>query len=276
MQPRLRENSMVLRQTGAEAVHASPVASCQPPVWRSWLRNLAIAGAAGAFLAFVGAMDTGTAPFHTRLAYWVPLMVAGGMLGNAVALLAARIPHARMNPWLFGAVVAAAMTLPSTLLVWGYTDWIFDLKISVASLPVLFGSVLVICAAMTAVMVLANWPGRTTRAPNPAGEPVAVRFLERIPAKLKGSTLFAVSAEDHYLRLHTSKGSELILMRLADALDELEGLDGAQTHRSWWVARCAVEGARRQGDRAVLLLKGGLEAPVSRPNVRHLHQAGWF
>ena len=103
-----------------------------------------------------------------------------------------------------------------------------------------------------------------------------MRFAERLPAKLKGAVIYAVSAEDHYLRLHTSKGSDLILMRLSDAIAELEGLEGAQTHRSWWVARDAVESARRDGDKMVLTLKGGGEAPVSRPNVKPLRDAGWY
>jgi DNA-binding LytR/AlgR family response regulator len=65
-------------------------------------------------------------------------------------------------------------------------------------------------------------------------------------------------------------------MRLSDAIAELEGLEGAQTHRSWWVAKDAVEDARREGERVTLVVKGGVEAPVSRPNVRPLRQAGWF
>jgi len=124
--------------------------------------------------------------------------------------------------------------------------------------------------------MLANQPGRLTHAPAIGAPAPSVRFLERLPPKLKGAVLYAVSAEDHYLRLHTSKGSDLILMRLSDALVELEGLEGAQTHRSWWVAKEAVESARREGDRVMLTLKGGVEAPVSRPNVRPLREAGWF
>ena len=53
------------------------------------------------------------------------------------------------------------------------------------------------------------------------------KFLDRIPLKLRGGELYAVQAEDHYLRLHTSKGSDLILLRLADAVAELEGIEGA-------------------------------------------------
>ncbi|MBL8543776.1 MAG: LytTR family transcriptional regulator DNA-binding domain-containing protein [Hyphomonadaceae bacterium] len=265
-----------IRETTQEAVGEAPDAGDPPPNWQAWARNLGIAGAAGAFLAFVGAMGTGQTPLLTRLLYWAPLMMAGGVLGNFTALLVARIPNARMNPWLFGAILALVMSVPSTLFVWGYTNLVFAAHLGVGALPALFGSVLVICCAMTALMVLVNWPGRVTHAPAAGAAPAAVRFLERLPPKLKGAVLYAVSAEDHYLRLHTSKGSDLILMRLADAIAELDGLEGAQTHRSWWVAREAVESARREGDRAVLVLKGGAEAPVSRPNVRPLREAGWL
>ena len=43
---------------------------------------------------------------------------------------------------------------------------------------------------------------------------------------------------------------------LAEALFELEGVEGAQVHRSWWVARAAIAQARRGEGRATLTLKG--------------------
>ena len=85
-----------------------------------------------------------------------------------------------------------------------------------------------------------------------------------------------MEAEDHYLRVHTGKGSDLILLRLADAIGELGAIDGAQTHRSWWVARAAVLSVRRHDGRATLTLKGGLEAPVSRTQAAALRQRGWL
>ena len=65
-------------------------------------------------------------------------------------------------------------------------------------------------------------------------------------------------------------------MRLADALAELDGLEGAQTHRSWWVAKAAVTDARRSDGRGALTLKNGVEAPVSRSYAAALREAGWF
>ncbi|QGZ96942.1 Response regulator of the LytR/AlgR family protein [Terricaulis silvestris] len=270
MQPELRESSPSARETPASAIGEAPNAG----LWaHDWVRSFTVATAAGLFLAFVGAMDSGRLPVLIRLAYWMPLMWGGTAVGHGMSWLVNRIPRARSNTWLFGALLSVVIAVPITFIVWGYSRLMFN---GAPPLGPLFGSVLVISVAMTALMILVTQPGRVTHAP-PAGAAVSsVRFAERLPAKLKGAVIYAVSAEDHYLRLHTSKGSDLILMRLSDAIAELDGLEGAQTHRSWWVARDAVESARRDGDKMVLTLKGGAEAPVSRPNVKPLRDARWY
>jgi len=68
----------------------------------------------------------------------------------------------------------------------------------------------------------------------------------------------------------------LILMRLGDAIAELEGLEGAQTHRSWWFAKSAVADVTKLDGRAMLTLKDGAEVPVSRGFVKGLRTAGWL
>ncbi len=276
MQPQIRETPEKARERQAAAVGDARAADEPQSTWRDWAQVLGIAAVVGVFLSFVGALDTDELPMLTRLIYWVPLTMGGTVLGRATGLLVAKIPQARVNLWVFGAILAVVMAAPATLVVWGYTSLIVGTWLPVQNLPALFGSVLVMCCAMTALMLVVNQPGRVTHAP-PAGAPAPmVRFMERLPAKLKGAVIYAVSAEDHYLRLHTSKGSDLILMRLSDAIAELDGLEGAQTHRSWWVAREAVESARRDGDKMMLTLKGGAEAPVSRPNVKPLRDASWY
>jgi DNA-binding LytR/AlgR family response regulator len=132
-----------------------------------------------------------------------------------------------------------------------------------------FGTALV----MTALAFLVRPSTQTHAAPASAPPP---KFLARLPPKLQGGELYAVEAEDHYLRLHTSLGQDLILMRLADAIAELDGLEGAQTHRSWWVAKAAVSDVERGDGRATLTLKNGAEVPVSRGFARQLRAAGWF
>jgi DNA-binding LytR/AlgR family response regulator len=85
-----------------------------------------------------------------------------------------------------------------------------------------------------------------------------------------------VSAEDHYLRVHTSLGETMVLMRLADAVRELASLEGLQTHRSWWVARQGLADASRGDGKVTLTLKSGAEAPVSRTYLRAVKDAGWL
>ena len=81
--------------------------------------------------------------------------------------------------------------------------------------------------------------------------------------------------EDHYVRAHTSLGSELVLMRLGDAIAELKGVDGRQVHRSWWVARTGISDVRKEGGKLTLILKSGAEAPVSRTYSSAVKAAGW-
>jgi DNA-binding LytR/AlgR family response regulator len=124
-----------------------------------------------------------------------------------------------------------------------------------------------------AFLVRGRSPVETHAAPKDAPPP---KFLERLPTKLAGAELWAVEAEDHYLRLHTSLGQDLILMRLGDAIGELEGIEGARTHRSWWVAKSAVRGVERDDGRATLLLVDGARVPVSRAYAKILRSAGWL
>ena len=86
--------------------------------------------------------------------------------------------------------------------------------------------------------------------------------------------LVALSSEDHYTRIRTTRGEELVLIRLADAIREAEPVKGLQVHRSHWVALDHIAAARRDGDRAILRLSIGSDIPVSRANVARLREAG--
>ncbi len=239
-------------------------------------RALAIAFGAGLFLAFLGPFGSAAAPLYLRVSYWLLLCVGGTVLGVATSALVCGLfdPEDR-RPLLMAVVTALAMTPPGTLGVYFMTKGLFGGKAPYGDLLAYTGPVFAVSLAITLVNVLAGRRPLETHA-NVKADARPPRFLERLPAKLRGADLHAVEAEDHYLRLHTSRGSDLILMRLSDAIAELDGLEGAQTHRSWWVAKRAVTGARRLDGRAVLELPGGVEAPVSRNYARALKAEGWF
>ena len=165
----------------------------------------------------------------------------------------------RARPLAGSLVVALVMSVPLTGLVWFLGPQFFPgyMATDPRRLPGFFPPVFLVSALMTAINHLAADHAERRKAQvthaAPAGAPPP-RFLERLPVKLRGAELYAVQAEDHYLRVHTSRGSDLILMRLADA----------------------VADARRSDGRGTLVLKNGVEAPVSRSYAGPLRAAGWF
>ena len=63
--------------------------------------------------------------------------------------------------------------------------------------------------------------------------------------------------EDHYVRVHTTQGSALVLMSLSQAMAGLQDIEGVQTHRSWWVARSAIVGVVEDGRRLRVFRSSG-------------------
>jgi len=107
--------------------------------------------------------------------------------------------------------------------------------------------------------------GGVARAPTtdiPA-TPTPPRLMRRIDANLQGE-IWSITVRDHYVDVLTDKGKASLLLRFSDAIDEVDGVPGAQVHRSHWVAWQGVGSVRRDGAKVSLLLKNGEQLPVSR------------
>ena len=282
-----------MRQRAPETVHASPVAApVAPPAFR---RGLIIAALAGLFMAMVGALGTYEAALPVRIAYWMPLMLTGSALGTGVAFGVQNWGRLRRRLFFEGALIAVLVALPLTAVVIGANLMAFDNRPGSAfALAVVFGIGLMVSSVMTALTyatspatapaaaaaaqaaaAAAPMPAAAAPAPTPAPAPPP-RILARPPLHLRHARLLAIEAEDHYLRIHTDAGSDLILLRLVDAVAETDGLDGARCHRSWWVARAAVSAVERDGARTLLGVGPALRVPVSRSYLPGLRAAGWL
>lgn len=246
--------------------------------WPKRGRDLAIYLAIGLFLAIINPFGSiSGSSFWVAAAYWVSLVVLGSLAGEVSTWAVGRVLP-RLSDWGVVPIVAtltAAAILPMLLLV----EWVSRGEtIAPKDWPRTFVFIWIISLAITTVAMLIRRATEKQDAAAPADAPAPARpaFMDRLPVRLRSAVLYAVQAEDHYLRVHTSAGQEMILMRLADALRELTGVEGMQTHRSWWVAREGLADASRDSGRVVLKLKSGVEAPVSRTYQASVRDAGWI
>lgn len=244
--------------------------------WGKRAREAAVLAGISLFLAFLRPYGASAdAPFWVIFIFWFVLILSGALIGEVTVWAFYRL-WPKGPAWAMVAITSLVTAAGVTLILLamqtasgGY--------IQTDRLPMLYVYVLVISFAMTLLGFTLG------RAFNLAGPDFAHRaddragvdaFLSRLPVKYRTADLWAVSSEDHYLRVHTSLGSDLILMRLADAERELSGVDGLRVHRSWWVSRRGIADGRREGSRIFLILQSGDEVPVSRSYQDAVKQAG--
>jgi hypothetical protein len=199
------------------------------------------------------------------------VILGGGVIGVAVDELGGR---RFANPWLRWIFSAVVMTPFVCVLVAFASAWAFGPS-QVQDVFNLVWQVFVISAGVMGVRQLVE-KAPALPAKEPAEAPSDEAFRQRLSARHRAARLIAVQAEDHYLRVHTDLGSELVAARFSDALAELAGVAGFQVHRSWWAAADAIEAVRWRRGRGELKLAGGLTAPVSRTHAAGLKAAGWF
>lgn len=241
--------------------------------WRGWARDLAFATSVGLCLGLIGPFGTYLSPLPFRLVYWTGLLWVG-MTFYGLAIRAAvwadrrsRFPAAL---WLvaFSIVASVPMSVISSLVAtyfWpplkamGAWEW--------------YGQSLALSLPLE--MVWGVLSRRMAPFVRPAPEQAATDPPGRLPERLTRG-LVCLQMEDHYVRVHSRRGSELVLISMREAMASLSPRLGERVHRSWWVARGSVTGVVADGRNLRLKLVNGLEAPVARSTVGKLRAAGWF
>ena len=98
----------------------------------------------------------------------------------------------------------------------------------------------------------------------PAVAPNALPFLTKLKPSL-GRRVLALEAQEHYVKVYTDRGEDLILYRLGDAVRELaHAIPGLRVHRSYWVAEDAIEKIQPTAKSYKIGLANGLIVPVSK------------
>lgn len=262
-QPRLfRESPRAL----VRAVRVNDVLRSAPLV------TLGMGVLAAVFMAAVGPFGTWKEPLHERLGFWVIGMTGAILAGSGLDHCLRRMtwfgsrPAARAvaNVVIFAAPAGLIASALAAVVQGSQIDW-----------PLYRQTVPQILLVGLGFVGLIHLLGRRTTIARHRGLGDST-IGGLLPPKLAGARLLALEAQDHYVRVHTDRGASLVLETFEIALAKVSHLDGARTHRSWWVARGAVNGIERGDGRATLTLSGGTQAPVSRRYARCLRSAGWY
>ncbi|WP_088621999.1 LytTR family DNA-binding domain-containing protein [Oceanicola sp. 22II-s10i] len=185
-----------------------------------------------------------------------------GQLRRRLDLQGARAEALRVVSW---PVIAGGVVALNALMLGAWDD--------MAHFAILTGIVALVEGAVAVTAWLAD--GRVHAPATEPGAPPGDRFLRRLPLDKRGRPV-RVEAQDHYLCVVTSAGQGLILMRLADAEGELDGVEGLRVHRSHWIARAGVTRHVRRDGRDFLAMADGVEVPVSRSYRAAARAAGLF
>ena len=262
-------NSPVLQST-LRQMHAILF---RPRLW--WVFAVVVA-----LFAVTGPFGTyGHLPFHSRLGYWLAVQAVAFLLAIGFATLFNVILEdllaASLVRMLAGAAFAA---LPIALAVTLLNNAFLAADVSLAeyggnfltSLPVSMALCLLVWLTLeqeTAPPEAFGITAEITMAHPPAATPAPrAALIDRLPPGKRGA-LLRLEVQDHYVLAVTTRGREMLLMRLADAMAETGTDLGMQVHRSHWVAFDAVKGIEREPGstpRLVLELSDGTKVPVSR------------
>lgn len=215
--------------------------------------------------AFLGVYDSGKMSFKQGFLLWVSTISTGAVTGLLIFNWIFKGPLTNQHVAVQLISLSAIASIPVVLVLaafsggltgnWPLYNWPLQYFLA-------FVIAIIINAGAYVTLKAAGWipiKDLTDQSESPIRH-----FLKRLPVSYHRSELYALSSEDHYIRVHTDAGEELILMRLSDALRELIDADGLQTHRSWWVARRGIAKSVIKNGKYSLVLKSGTIVPISR------------
>ncbi|MXW87111.1 MAG: LytTR family transcriptional regulator [Boseongicola sp. SB0667_bin_21] len=222
-------------------------------------------------------------PYHTlarfsfpeRVVYWGSSLTLSAMLMTFLSVYAHRLAETRAFHWSLVATlagIAGVLPIVATVylaegLVTGFAPgWLTSYR-SATLISHVALSAIAVTLIVNALIVF-----RELGLAEASGGPMAEDELHaltptvlqsRMPRHL-GHDIISVRARDHYVEVTTPKGSSMVLMRLGDAIEDLEPLNGLQVHRSWWISLSHVVQTRAGPNGPELVMASNETVPVGR------------
>lgn len=278
----MNEAPRILREAQPNAVRDARTAGILTRPLAGWSITM---GIGGLFLGFIGATDSYQYPLLLRISFWLGLCAVAGLIAITIEAALVRFGMRTAKTliwWLVLTITLSIAMIPVIFLVNSSGQYS-----PIGDLPVYARNSLAISAGLTALRILIgtildrpaasleNSPKPRVAAGQAGNEASSPAILGRLTAALQTAQLRALKSDGHYLKVYTDLGDELILMRLKDAIAETTPVEGMQVHRSWWIAREAVQDRRSKDSRLELRLDDETWVPVSRSFRAAWKKQGW-
>jgi len=226
-----------------------------------WLTGCLVAVVAGPFGSFQ------TMHFGLRLVYWVTVITTGLAIGAVVSAMFMTICRDWHPLWIDLKASLVITTLLAPIIFLLRTG--LDPVLTRADLSP--GSIWINTALFVAPIFFLR---RQIANIDPAPDPPCARLTRRLPDAMQDATVLRLSGRDHTVEVTTDRGTATLRLRLKDAIDEMEPIEGICTHRSHWVACAAITGHATEGGKLFVTLTNGDHVPVSRNYRPHLEALG--
>jgi hypothetical protein len=213
----------------------------------------------------LGTLDSSR--FEHRVVFWA--LVVTGMISLSALATALMVRLSGQGPRKRDLIVAAAavalvLTVPISAFAGGQAGISIDIVTARVSETMAFLFLTALAVMSIRHLGLAPPPAAPPRRGGDAAAELSdmPRVVARLEPHLHGA-LLSLTGRDHYVDVRTTAGTGAILMRFSDAMAEVAPVEGAQIHRSHWVAWAAIEGIARDGGKPVVVT-GTERLPVSR------------
>lgn len=276
-QPELNELRANSPEVQAEAFHEARNAETPRQSVASWAIAM---GLGGLFLGYVGATDSYEYSLLIRLSFWLGLCLVAGVFALMIESALVRFNMRAGRPLFWWAILTSTLAVTMVPVIFlvnstGSTPPVRDL-------PLFAANSFAISGALVGLRLLVGYllVGRSARDSVAAQqleneETGAPAIMGRLRPGLRSGQLLALKSEGHYVRVYTELGTDLVLMRLKDAISEAIPARGMQVHRSWWIARRSKLEQRTNGGRLELKLGVDTWAPVSRTYLAEWKAEQW-
>lgn len=233
-----------------------------PPIICGWLAASVVVAISGPF---------GTFEAHGlawRLAYWSTVIGISIPIGILCRAFWEQV-LATSDQWVKDLFVIGTLALIFGPLVVGFNIWLTgDRTYNSVSWPM--ASLVTFCVGL-GLVTIRRWihesiPQHVVRKRD--------RLLDRIGAP-EGRRLAHVCSDNHHIRIFTDDGTQYrILMRLRDAIAEIDVEEGLCTHRSHWVAQFCIDSVDAHSGKEVVRMTCGTRVPIGPKYRPELINAG--